>query len=115
MFEMYMYKWDTYFHQLVGVLDQNTLEECQNLIKRVIKCRHVSVLDRQKAKFEALQQQRTSGCSNKDDYTNSTIYRSNNATEDTKKWVQNLSSTPLTKDQESLLAHGPKFAITPKQ
>ena len=37
------------------------------------------------------------------------------ATEDTKKWVQNLSSTPLTKDQESLLAHGPKFAISHKQ
>ena len=32
-----------------------------------------------------------------------------------KKWVQNLSSTPLTKDQESLLSHGPKCVITPKQ
>ena len=37
------------------------------------------------------------------------------ATEDRKKWVQNLSSTPLTKDQESLLSYGPKFVITPKQ
>ena len=62
-----------------------------------------------------MQQQRTHGHSNKDDCTNSTIYRSNNTTEDTKKWVQNLSSTPLTKDQESLLAHGSKFVITPKQ
>ena len=106
---------ERYFHQLEGVLHQNTLKECQNLIKRVIGCRHVRVLDRQKAKFEALQQQRTSGHSNKYDYTNSTIYMSNNATEDTKKWVQNLSSTPLTKGQESLLAHGPKFVITPKQ
>ena len=115
MLEIYMFRRDTYFHQLEGVLDQNTLEECQNLIKRVIECRHVRVLDRQKAKFEALQQWRTSGCSTKDDCTNSTIYRSNNATEDTKKWFRNLSSTPLTKDQESLLAHRPKFAITSKQ
>ena len=27
----------------------------------------------------------------------------------------NLSSTPLTKDQERLLAHGPKFVITPRE
>ena len=64
--EIYMYKRDTYFHQLEGVLDQNTLEECQNLIKRLIECRHRRVLDRQKAKFEVLQQWRTSGSSNKD-------------------------------------------------
>ena len=27
----------------------------------------------------------------------------------------NLSSTPLTEEQEKLLAHGPKFVITPRQ
>ena len=27
----------------------------------------------------------------------------------------NLSSTPLTDDQENLLAHGPKFVITPRE
>ena len=32
-----------------------------------------------------------------------------------KKWVINLSSIPLTKEQESLLVHGPNFAITPKK
>ena len=31
-----------------------------------------------------------------------------------KKWVVNLSSIPLTKEQESLLLHGPNFAISPK-
>ena len=30
-----------------------------------------------------------------------------------KKWVINLSSVPLTKGQQSLLEHGPNFAITP--
>ena len=33
----------------------------------------------------------------------------------TNKWVVNLSKTPLTIEQESLLAHGPKFVITPKE
>ena len=36
-------------------------------------------------------------------------------TEDNKKWVRNLSSTPLTKDQERLLAREPKFSIRPRQ
>ena len=33
----------------------------------------------------------------------------------TKKWVINLSSIPLTKDQENLLAHGPNFVVTPQK
>ena len=94
MIEIDMYKRDTYYHQLERVLDLDTLEECQSFNKRVIECMHRRVLDRQK---------------------NGTIYDSNNATEDRKKWVQNLSSTPLTKDQESQLSHGPTFVITPKQ
>ena len=32
-----------------------------------------------------------------------------------KKWVVNLSNTPLTEEQERLLAHGPKFVITPRE
>ena len=31
-----------------------------------------------------------------------------------KKWVINISSKPLTPDQEKLLAHGPNYAIVPK-
>ena len=31
------------------------------------------------------------------------------------RWVINLSSTPLTEEQERLLAHGPKFVITPRE
>ena len=38
-----------------------------------------------------------------------------NITEVTKNWVKNLSSTPLTKDQERLLVQGPKFTIKPRQ
>ena len=35
--------------------------------------------------------------------------------ETTKKWVRNISKTPLTKAQEKLLAHGPNFVIVPKE
>ena len=37
-----------------------------------------------------------------------------NIKEFTKRWVKNLSSTPLTEAQFSLLAHGPNFAIAPR-
>ena len=32
-----------------------------------------------------------------------------------KKWVHNLSQTPLTEDQEKVLARGPNFAVVAKQ
>ena len=38
-----------------------------------------------------------------------------NGPDKVKKWVINLSSVPLTKDQEDLLAHGPNFVIIPKK
>ena len=33
----------------------------------------------------------------------------------TKRWVRNISKTPLTQAQEKLLAHGPNFVIVPKE
>ena len=35
--------------------------------------------------------------------------------ESIKKWVRNISKTPLTQVQEKLLAHGPNFVIVPKE
>ena len=47
--------------------------------------------------------------SNKEDNTNHA------QTSDTdSKWVKNLSDTPLTEAQTRLLAHGPNFAIIPR-
>ena len=134
MLEVNMYKRETYFHQLRGVLHHNTLEEYQSLIKRVIECRHQRILERQKSKFEVLYQQKTSGCSNMGGHSNHAINPGNEKSSSTatttnndqineatdekaevaSRWVKNLLSIPLTKDQESLLAHGPKFAISPK-
>ena len=31
------------------------------------------------------------------------------------KWVINISNTPLTTDQEKLLAHGPNYAVVPRE
>ena len=99
--------------------DQSTLEECNTLMKRVIECRHSRVMRRQKAKFEALVQQRKGGCSNKGQVRSPSSYMNremeDTTTEDTQKWVRNLSDTPLTEDQERLLAQGPKFSIRPRQ
>ena len=89
--------------------DQKTFEECETLIKRVTEYHHNNVMQRQKQKFEALQQ-KTSGCSNKGQHI-----CSDNMTVDTRKWVKNLSDTPLTSEQERLLAQGPKFVMRPKK
>ena len=125
MLQVYMYERETYFHQLRELLYQNSLEECQNLIKRVKECRHQRVFGWQKAKFEALYQQKISGHSNMGGHSNhaTTIWATksdqSNETTDTEEdktstCVKNLSNTPLTRTQEHLLAHGPKFAISPK-
>ena len=128
--ELFMLNRDTCKNQLQGRIDNETMKECENLIKRVIETRHNMVLERQKSKFESLQQQKLGGHSNN-------RYRSeNNATNtctctdgmnlsrnksniadnsNIKKWVINLSDTPLTSNQEKLLARGPKFVIKPKQ
>ena len=43
------------------------------------------------------------------------MHRDDTMTEETKKWVKNLSDTPLTEEQERLLAWGPKFSIRSRQ
>ena len=42
-------------------------------------------------------------------------YREENTREVTNNWVRNLSSKPLTDEQERLLAWGPKFVNRPRQ
>ena len=139
--EMFMLKRDTCTIKLKELLDSNTMQECEDLIKRVIESRHNLVLARQKAKYEALQQQKIGGSSNKgycternaintridklkptsDSNSNSngnianTDSNSNGNIGNIKKWVINLSNTPLTENQEKLLARGPQFVIKPKQ
>ena len=142
--EMFMLKRDTCTIKLKELLDSKTMEECEDLIKRVIESRHNLVLARQKAKYELLQQQKSGGCSNKgyhternatntcidkmkliadnNSYSNGNVgninshsnSNSNGNIGNIKKWVINLSNTPLTESQEKLLGRGPKFVIKPK-
>ena len=55
-FELFMFNRDTCKNQLQEILDKEIMEECEDLIKRVIENRHKLVLERQKSKYESLQQ-----------------------------------------------------------
>ena len=115
--EGYMYQ-----HDLKQQIEQNWREECKAEINKVRELRHNTVMERQTRKFIKLLEEKEkdrerhvyhSGHTNYKDCTkaNESIKPSNT----NKKWVINLSSVPLTKDQESLLEHGPNFAITPQR
>ena len=104
MTEINMYKIDSYLHQLERMLDQETIEECKNFMSRIIKHRHNRVLKQQKRKFEALVQQKTNDHSKKDVQKNRDTDNNNEdkEREERKKWVINLSSTPLTDEQKTI-------------
>ena len=91
---------------------------CQEEIEKRREMRHKLVLERQISKFNKLLQkgqkkQEQGGCPNHHDDCRDQGPHTD--TDGSKKWVINLSSIPLTKEQDSLLAHGPNFAITPKR
>ena len=118
--EGYMYQDD-----LKQQNEQDCWDECKAEIYKVRELRHKTVLDRQIIKLNKLLEEKyqennyhgrpychsghtnEKGCTNK---KGSLMHRNVN-----KKWVINLSSVPLTKDQESLLEHGPNFAVTPQR
>ena len=102
-------------------------------MNNVVESRHTRVLERQRAKYEALHQQKLGGHSyqglhnskdiqlqtgHKQPMTPDTNLKAGHTipgtTEETKKWVINLLDQPLTEEQEKILAHGPKFVIKPK-
>ena len=97
-----------------GCNEDKTFEECGSFIKRIIEYRHHQVMNRQRQKFENLEQKKI-GRSNQGQDT----CTDNNAVDVDRShqnnWVLNLSSTPLTKHQERLLSHGPKFVIRPRR
>ena len=114
--EGYMYQ-----HDLKQQIEQNWWEESKAEINKVRELRHNTMMERQIRKFTKLLEEKEkhqerhvyhSGHTNYIDHTKAdgSIKPSNS-----KKWVINLSSIPLTKDQELLLEHGPNFAITPQR
>ena len=109
--DKYMYE-----KQLQEILqdDQEMWNTCREEVLKRKELRHQRVMKRQMSKFERLvhgrKKQEQGGCSNKDDRTDQ-----GQTTENVKKWVINLSSIPLTEEQENLLSHRPNFAISPKK
>ena len=62
--ELHKYQSEAYISQLKEELDQMTMEEYQELVKRVIEARHSKVLECQRVKYETLCHQKTGGHSN---------------------------------------------------
>ena len=97
--------------------DQVIWQACLDEINKRREIRHNKVMKRQIKKFEILvkkwEEQIQGGRSKH--HSDRLKDKEDISLNKEKKWVINLSSVPLTKDQEDLLSHGPNFAITPKK
>ena len=129
---------DTCMNDLKEQISSFYFQECSKFIERVKETRHQTVLRKQLSKFYQLwqryrgirpQEHAENGCSNarfdkQRETTSPDVSQENpaisNQTTDTttkeyiRRWVKNLSSTPLTEAQFSLLAHRPNFMIAPR-
>ena len=121
---------NTCMNLLKGILDRDSMEECSTFIKTRREARHIKTQMRQVNKFNWLCHKNRGGYSNPIHGShgrqapkqqqmpeeagqispNTTI----TASKTWPKWVLNISSRPLTTAQESLLAHGPNFAVVPR-
>ena len=107
---------DTYMYELKlsAILNQDLMEECKEFIVEYKGARHMQVMECQKKKYEMLWWQKyhsskigTAGHSNQGQDQVSTASKN-------KPSVVNLSSEPPSTAQETVLAHGPNFAVTSK-
>ena len=133
-----------YENELKGTVSNEMYKECEKYIEYAKETRHNKVLQRQVSKFERSTQKNEknsaerSGCSKQchsgiyrhsgiymyqqdtdtdidPEYQNTRIpYQNIDTNNQRKKWVINLSDVCLTPTQEAVLAHGPNFAVTPK-
>ena len=107
-----------YQNELKELIDQEMWNACMAEMERRKELRHRRVMERQLSKFNRLLVEKNhktqGGHSNHwSSHSNQHGPEMNNNT--SKKWVINLSSIPLTQEQESLLAHGPNFVVTPQK
>ena len=127
---------DTCMRRLKEKLKEEDFQECKNFIEDRREARHHKTMTRQKEKLKALcsksnrdNSYERGGCSNnmhssnymhsgnymysgKNDLPNQVLGSNENQKLNNRqnKWVINISSKPLTPDQEKLLAHGPNYA-----
>ena len=112
-------KHDVYMYQnkLSGIIREVLMKKNIEFIKEHKETRHKTVMERQIKKYNKLWAQKyESSSSSRYMYStnsgNGTGGHSNQDKIDTKHWVVNLSQQPLTQAQETVLAHGPNFAVT---
>ena len=126
-----------------GVLEWKRWKSAIDSISLRRERRHQSTLERQTKKFNLLWQRNTGGRSNyqhgssdweedtretplnnenfTDEATNiettqtTTTTTTTRAATNNNKWVHNLSKTPLSKDQEKVLARGPNYAVVTRE
>ena len=135
---------DTCMRRLKEKLKEEDFQECKNFIEERREARHYKTMTRQKEKLKALcsksnkeNSYKRGGRSNNmhsgngmhsgnymysstNDLPNQVLgsneghnqYKEHNNRQN--KWVINISNKLLTPDQEKLLAHGPNYAIVPK-
>ena len=97
------------------------MEACQVFINIRKEARHFKTMERKKQKIDRLCHKNSidkGGCSNMHGNHTSTSMNTTCIslvhTNTTNKWVINISSKPLTKAQEKLLAQGPNFTVVPR-
>ena len=111
-------KHDTYMYQnkLSGIISEDLMKQSIEFIKEHREARHKTIMERQIKKYNKLwaQKYESSIYMYSTDSGNGTSGHSNQDKIDTKHWVVNLSQQLLSQAQETVLAHRPYFAVTPK-
>ena len=82
--------------------------KCTDFINKVREFRFIEIRDWQINKFNRLMGYKERENIAQPQVNNSQLQPPNNSNE----WVINLSSTPLTQSQESLLSKAPNYAVT---
>ena len=108
-------KHDTYMYEskLSATLSQDLIQECKEFIIEHKESRHKLVMECQRKKYLKLWQQKYHSGNNSSG-TGGHSSQDQVSTSKTKCWVVNLSTKPLCTAQETVLVHGPNFAVTVK-
>ena len=111
-----------------GTVSIEIYKECEEYMENAKETRHKKVLQRQVSNFDRLVEKNSAKKSGHSKQCHSGIYMNSgrymyqqgpdqndqNTINQKKKWVISLSDVPLTPTQKAVLAHGPNFAVTPR-
>ncbi|KAI8516403.1 hypothetical protein Bbelb_049840 [Branchiostoma belcheri] len=100
-----------------GQLSDEIFAETKEFITRGQLDQHEKGKDRQKTKFDRLQQKKTISAADSDPNwrSNSSEPKTTTQAKTDERWVKNLSSHTLTEPEKSLLSKGLNFAVAPNK